>query len=78
MDSCLYQKLDYLEVAFEACPMQRIRPHLFGRPHRHLPKFRLDFQILLGSPFGDHQPHNPGISLAAGPYKSSPSFLIIL
>lgn len=78
MDSCLYQKLDYLEVAFEACPMQRIWPHLLGRPHCHLPKFRLDFQILLGSSFGDHQSHNPGIPLAASPYKSSPSFLVIL
>ena len=65
-------------MPLEAGPMQRVRPHFFGRAHDYTSKLGLNLKILLGSPPGNHQSHDPSMPETAGPNESSPPLLIIL
>ena len=65
-------------MSFEAGPVHRVGSHLFGDSHHNGSEFGLDFEILLGCSFGNHQSNDFGVSQAAGPNEGGPSLLVVL
>ena len=57
--------------------MERIGPDLFGCAHHYISIFWLDFEVLVGSTFGKHEPDYSGMSEATGPNETCPFLLVV-